>query len=127
MALSLAQVQPAGLEEMLNQLNLPMQSEEYDADFLSPTSDAIARMRSLLEGASYFLRSAFPPGTIYADGNGGLRLEWIRPDRELRLVISASAQGRSYLYHEAGADYGADYAPSADKLGRRLNWLENFA
>lgn len=113
----------SGLSEMLDQLASLMQTEEGNEEFLAPTPQAAARMRALLEGASEFGPDAFPQGTICADGDGGLRLEWIRPRRELRLVIAASAQGRSYLYHEAGDDYGADYAPDAEKLGRRLDWL----
>ena len=124
--LKTSRVKPAGLDEMLHQLDSIMQLDDYAADFLIPTQEALTRMHNFLEGASDALVIAFPSGTIYADGNGGLRLEWIRPNRELRLVISASAQGKSYLYHEAGVDYGADYTPSAEKLGRRLNWLENF-
>ena len=77
-----------------------------------------------MEGASGSLEIAFPMGTIYADGVGGLRVEWIRPDRELRLVVSRSQEGRSYLYHEQGADYAADYSPDIIKLGEWLHWLE---
>ena len=118
------EVIPAGLGEMLDQLDVLTQAQEYDGDSLPPTQEAASRMRSLLEGASEFLSAAFPLGTLAADGDGGLRLEWIRPGRELRLIVAASERGRSYLYHEAGADYGADYAPDAEKLGRGLNWLD---
>ena len=123
--IQLPQVKPIGLNDLLGQLELIMKSEDYDNDFLSPTESAAARMQKFLKEASDLLRIAFPVGTIYADGDGGLRLEWIRPDRELRLVVSALPQGRNYIYHEQGDDYAADYAPTADKLGRWLNWLEN--
>ena len=117
-------LKPDGLSDLLDQLDLLVEAEDYDDDFRPPTESSVARMRGFLEGANGILKSAFPAGTICADGDGGLRLEWIRPDRELRLIVSASLQGRSYLYHEQGNEYAADYAPNADELGRWLNWLE---
>lgn len=119
-------VRPAGLSEMLGQLTALMKAEDYDEDYIKPTLDAATQMRCFLVAASGFLKIAFPLGTIYADGDGGIRLEWIRPDRELRLVVPASSSGRSYLYHEQGAEYGADYSPSVAELGSRLSWLESF-
>lgn len=111
--------------DLFDQLDALMQSEDYDDEFHIPTGSASSRMRDLLEGASGHLRTALPLGTMYADGDGGLRLEWIRPDRELRLVVSASPEGRSYIYHEKGDEYAADYSPTVDALGRWLSWLGN--
>lgn len=130
MALTLTQsgtshVSLAGLDDLLSQLGALMASEDYDGDFLSPTEKAAAQMRDFLKEASGLLKTAFPAGTISADRDGGLRLEWIRPNRELRLVVSASQRGRSYVYHEQGDDYAADYAPNANELSKWLNWLEN--
>jgi len=123
----LKHVRPTGLDEMLKQLDALVQSDDYDDDFQSPTPSAVERMRAFLKGASGSLGTALPLGTIYADGVGGLRVEWIRPNGELRLIISKSPEGRSYLYHEQGADYAADYSPNAIKLGKRLDWLESLA
>jgi hypothetical protein len=128
MALTLTQtgtphVSLAGLNALLNQLDALMEAKDYDNDFLPPTENAAARMRGFLEDASGHLKTALPLGTMCADGDGGLRLEWVRPDHELRLVVSASPEGRSYIYHEQGSDYAADYSPTADSLSYRLNWL----
>ncbi len=120
-------IKPDGLSDLLNQLDLLAEAEDYDDDFQPPTESSVARMRDFLENADGPLKVAFPVGTVYADGDGGLRLEWIRPDRELRLVVSASPQGRTYLYHEQGDDYGADYAPSDGKVIRWLTWLASAA
>lgn len=118
---------PSGLSDLLDQLGLLVEAEDYDDDCQPPTESSVVRMRGFLENANNLLKIAIPQGTICTDGDGGLRLEWIRPDRELRLVVSASPQGRSYLYHEQGddygADYGADYAPSDSELSRWLTWL----
>ncbi len=122
--LQIPHVNPTGLNDLLDQLEHLIKSEDYDDDFLSPAESAVARMRGFLEGASGLLKIAFPVGTIYADGDGGLRLEWIRSERELRLVVSASSQGRSYIYHEQGDDYAADYSPTVSELSKWLNWLE---
>jgi len=119
-------IKPAGLKnDLFDQLDALMQSEDYDDEFHVPTGSAFSRMRGFLEGVSGHLKTALPLGTMYADGDGGLRLEWIRPDRELRLVVSASPEGRSYIYHEQGNDYAADYSPTADALSYWLNWLGN--
>lgn len=115
---------PVGPDGMLRQLDALTHSDDYDDDFQAPTPGAVARMRAFLEGASGSLEIAFPSGTICADGAGGLRVEWIRPDRELRLVVSRTQEGRSYLYHEQGDDYAADYSPDVIKLGEWLRWLE---
>ncbi|MGI4791839.1 MAG: hypothetical protein ACRYFS_23700 [Janthinobacterium lividum] len=118
-------VKQSGLNDLLNQLDLLIEAEDYDDDFQPPAKYAADKMHGFLEDVNDLLQIAFPLGTIYADGDGGLRLEWIRPDRELRLVISASLQGRTYFYHEQGDDYGADYAPTAGELSRWLNWLDS--
>lgn len=120
-------VKPSGLSSLLDQLDLLAEAKDYGDDFRPPTESSVARMRGFLENANSLPTTAFPAGMIYADGDGGLRLEWIRPDRELRLVISASPQGRSYLYHEQGDDYGADYAPNGSEFRRWLNWLDPAA
>ena len=125
--IQLEPIKPSGLSDLLDQLDLLVEAEDYDDDFRPPTESSVARMRDFLEGANGLLKIAFPAGTIYGDGDGGLRLEWIRPDRELRFVVSASPQGRSYLYHEKGDDYKADYAPSDSELSRWLTWLASAA
>ena len=112
---------PIGLDGMLEQLDTLAHPDDYDDDFQAPTPSAVVRTRAFLEEAGGSLEAAFPSGTICADGVGGLRIEWIRPDRELRLVVSRSQEGRSYLYHEQGADYAADYSPDFAKLGE---WLQ---
>lgn len=113
----------AGLDDLFRQLDALTESEDYNDDFLSPTESATSRVRELLTRAGASLNAAFPAGTIYADGDGGLRLEWTRPERELRFVVSASPQGRSYIYHEQRDEYAVDYSPTAGELGKWLNWL----
>ncbi len=120
--ITLRPAQTAGLSEMLEQITA-LQGAADEDDFRALTDDAAARTRAFLESAAVSL-NAVPLGTVAADGDGGLRIEWIRLDRELRLVVSASASGRSYLYYEQSESYGADYAPSAGELSRRLRWLE---
>ncbi len=118
-------LKPSGLGNLLDQIDQLVKAK--DDDFQAPTESSVARMRGFLKNAAGLLKIAVPMGTVYADGDGGLRLEWIRPDRELRLIVSASLQGRTFIYHEQGDDYGADYAPNADGLSRWLTWLDSAA
>lgn len=114
-----------GLREMLKQLGSLTNPEDYDDEFVTPSTYAMNRVRDLLVEASERLSAAFPLGTIYADGVGGIRIEWIRPDQELRLIVSRLPVGRQYIYHEQRDEYAADYSPDSLKLSEWLKWLQN--
>lgn len=107
--------------------------EQRDEDgILAPTKHAIERTTRLLMNASaavwHFGRVngesfVFPRGFVATDSEGGLRIEWTKPDASLRLVIAASCAGKSYLYHEFGEKYGSDRQVTPELLGR---WLVRF-
>lgn len=94
-----------------------------DNGFLRPRKYAMATARSLLTGAKARMRAQFPPGSPSADGAGGLRIEWQCVDRAVRLTVPPKSGGRSYIYHEAGIDYGADPSVSEEALAFWLDWL----
>ncbi|MBI3469571.1 MAG: hypothetical protein HY000_41750 [Planctomycetes bacterium] len=65
----------------------------------------------------------FPKGYVVANGDGGIRVEWIRDDASVRLAVPSAPQGTIYIYHEAGSDFGADKGD--DVTGVRLaQWLK---
>lgn len=103
-----------------------------DDGILAPTKQAIDRTTRLLMNASavvwHFSPASsesfvFPRGWVATDSDGGLRIEWTKPGASLRLVIAASATGKSYLYHEFGDKYGSDRQVTPELLGR---WLVRF-
>jgi len=113
-----------GLEALLSDMGgLLQQDSNYNDDFMKPTEYAFTTTWNLLDQASSIVEGLFPLGTVYPDGDGGLRVEWIRPQRELRLIIPSCEEERHYIYHESGAEYAADYNVSAKSLGNWLNWL----
>lgn len=120
-----AKARREGLREMLRQLDALGVSEDYDDEFFAPTLEATHRVRDFLETASKHLKTPVPLGTVYADGVGGVRVEWIRPDQELRFVVSRLPDERQYIYHEQGEEYEADYSPDPFKLSEWLTWLKN--
>src|SRR5262249_17383727 len=96
-----SKLEDAGLQELLSDLGeLFRDSEDYNEDFLKPTESALTIAWKLLTEAGKHVDGRFPAGTVYPDGNGGLRIEWIRPSRELRLVVRPDAGDRHYIYHE---------------------------
>ncbi len=113
----------AELRTLLSDLAALIQRGDYDEDFVKPTEYAWKKTWELLDTAGKNIDGAFPLGTVYPHGNGGLRIEWIGSEKELRLSISANANGRSYIYHEVGNQYDADYNVSAYNLANWILWF----
>jgi len=113
----------AGLSTLLSDLAELFQRDDYDEDFVRPTVHALKTTWGLLATAGTKLGSGIPLGTIYPYGNGGLRIEWIGQEKELRLSISPTAGGQSYIYYEVGDRYDADYNVSASNLANWLRWF----
>jgi hypothetical protein len=117
----------ASLIAMLNDIDILVADEDYDEECIKPTLSAIEGARTILEGASRYVNGYFPYGTVYPDGDGGLRTEWIEPGCELRLVIPANQNGSHYIYHERNDDFKNDYDVTPIRLGYWLNWLNKYA
>ena len=107
--------------------------DTHDEDgVLAPTKHAMDRTTRLLIHASRIVWQladgsgktfVFPRGFVATDSEGGLRIEWTKAGASLRLVISASDAGKSYLYHEFGEKCGSDRQVTPELLGR---WLARF-
>jgi hypothetical protein len=97
--------------------------DEYDEDFLRPTKSAIYKARLWLTKVSRIL-SDLPMGShVSTDGSGGVRIEWSVGEKNVRLVIAARPSSKSYIYHEAGSEYGVDRSISPETISRWLKWL----
>lgn len=113
---------PDGLAITIERLNMLLADEGED-DFLSPGEYALTTACALLKGAGAQMEAAFPAGSPSADGAGGVRIEWQRSGKEVRLVVPAKPGGTAYIYHEVGAEYAAAPSVSAETLAFWLNWL----
>jgi hypothetical protein len=112
-----------GLSRIFTDLGSFLQDDIYSDDYIKPSQYAVGIAWQLLDKAAKQLSDGFPEGTIYPDGDGGLRVEWIRPDKEVRLKISNSKSGRSYIYYELWGKYAADYSVTATSLA---SWLKQL-
>ncbi len=75
---------------------------------------------------------ALAQGTLYPDGEGGLRIEWRSDDGEaaryVLLTVHPSDERKDYIYHQQGSMRGDLQAEiTADLLARRLGWLTGSA
>lgn len=94
----------------------------FDDECLEPTERAYERTFDLLQATPIL-----PSGTIYPDGDGGLRVEWAQGSKQLRLAIHHTDPVRDYLYHQEGIGNTAQYdiVPLTDSsmLSTWLFWL----
>lgn len=105
------------LGELLNE------PETDDYGIARPTSYSYNLTVDLLRDASRLTRLPVARGSVCADSEGRVRVTWRRPERELRLVVASSASDESYVYYEAGDEYGVKPICSARELAMWLDWL----
>ena len=87
-----------------------------------PTGHAYSTALALLLDA-HSLVEDFPRASITADETGGIRIQWLQPDRQVRLIIPAEKSGRQYLYFETDRSYDLEDDPSPTALAQRLRWF----
>lgn len=63
------------------------------------------------------------PPSVSSDGDGGIVLDWVRSPKRVRLVIRDNADLPSYIYHQSGDQYKAEYEVTSKGLNERLDWL----
>lgn len=115
------------LSAILKELNsLRSGPEQDDYGILRPSPHAYDEASGLLVdaaiAASHELRE-IPLGKVSTDGEGGVRIEWVRPDRSVHLVVPSTPDSIPYIYHECGDVFDTENA-SADRLAHRLIRIE---
>lgn len=98
----------------LKELHEEEQSSEHPI-----TGFAFLTARATLRVAYSVLGATLPPPALAPDGVGGIRIEWARPDRNVRAVIPYSNEQRSYIYYQLGDQSGIDKL-SGVQLAERL-------
>ena len=97
--------------------------EDPDERTVPPTDYAYRTALAVLSETQR-LSGDLPRASVTGDETGGLRVQWIGPERQVRLVIPAGSAGRHYVYHEAGQDYELVDDPSPALLSERLRWCD---
>ena len=108
------------LDELLNE----PESDEYGT--LRPSRHAFEAARQLLIDAAIVSAQEgrpIPYGCASTDSEGGIRIEWVRPASSVHLVVPASPDRRSYVYHEVGDQYGTATA-TPETLARWLREID---
>lgn len=101
---------------MIDVLDSLQSDTDYDEDCPKPTPYAFQVARIMLDGCKV-------DGSVYPDGAGGLRVDWIVGDKELRLIIPAYRSIQGYIWHMQGNEHAIDNDVSMSNLNKWLNWL----
>ena len=116
-----------GLLEQLSELRQEEPTDEYG--ILRLEESAFEQARELLTNATLVLAAEYgakmPYGCASTDSEGGLRIDWLRSDRAVNLVIPAANQKPSYLYHELGPDHAAEYEVTPERLAIWLRIIDD--
>lgn len=98
-AFSVARTQePHSVRELRN-----LREEERETD--EPiTEHAFNAARELLSYIPLVLSNDVPVALLAPDGEGGLRIEWFRGERNVRVVIPSQAALRHFVYHRGLGD-----------------------
>jgi hypothetical protein len=112
-----------GATETLQRL-LNVNDDDYSSEEeIPPTAHAVKTASQLLREANRKIKTNFPCGSVSTDDVGGIRIQWQGQNREVRLIIAALPEGRSYIYHEQGDDYGKEREVTSENLA---HWLDHL-
>ena len=99
-----------------------LREEDPDEEPIPPSEYACRTVLTLLLKTQRLLGD-MPRASVTGDEAGGLRVLWIGPQRQGRLVVPAESAGRHYVYYETGQSYDLVEAPGPTLLSERLRWF----
>jgi len=100
------------LSHMLKELHA-VRTLEISQDEPPATTEAYLATRDLLINAAIIAGQStrsIPKGFVTTDPEGGVRIEWFRPDARVHLVIRAARERCGYIYHRNATGYGTESA-----------------
>lgn len=117
-----------GLQVTLSRLReLWNEPESDDYGVARPTSFAYDTAKWLLQQAAEVMESPFPRGSAAVDYEGGITVSWIKPDRQLHLLIPASGQKQCSVYFYTAQSQSLQSLPPGPEAARTLgHWLDRF-
>lgn len=83
-------------------------NEVADEDYggaIKPTYYAFHYARSLIARTYALVGSAFTRAAVSVSFEGGIRIEWMRPDASVRAIVPAEEGGDGYIYFESRNEY----------------------
>jgi hypothetical protein len=112
--------------QRINELKEDEDEDEY-GEITLPTEYAILKAIELVSESAKLVTERFTKAWVSTENSGGIRLTWARVGlkKEVRLIIPATANKQTCLYHEIGDEYGVDYNVSAKTLSTWLSWFNN--
>jgi len=103
-----------------------MDTEEPDED-APATAFAVSQVFYLVPQSRLVLSQAWTKPQLVTDGYGGLRMNWSKNGRDVRVSIPGYVSGKRVLYWEEADLYGsvADVTPTG--LTKYLRWMTDGA
>lgn len=98
--------------------------EEYGASV--PTKYALNKTLSLLAQTYELINDLFPRAAVSTSFEGGIRVQWMYPHANVRLVIAPNENEQTYIYFETEEEYDTEEV-SPINLANRLMWLQRIA
>ena len=108
------------LEQLIGEVG---EDEIEDGESDRPTNFAYSSATSLICKAGSLL-ATFPSGSACADGLAGIRVTWRRDERQVRLVVAPTNQGRGYIYIQDAKQPRITDVVTHDSLAGWLSWLD---
>ena len=116
---------PQAINQVLIAIGSLGTSEDYDEDFLKPTesnfTEVLRLIRSLYSNTDK--GDLYPIPQVSADGDGGIRIRWVKDAKEIRLKYNDGLGKKSYIYHQQNDDYDVEYEVDSENLKKWLDWL----
>jgi hypothetical protein len=116
----------ASFSAFLQDLLTLMLPDEDSPEDLPATSYAVSTALYLTPQARLSLGHRWTRPHVANDSYGGLRMSWVKGDREVRAIVPAdSAPGtrKRYIYWDAGNKYGSVPSFTPSSLAAWLAWL----
>jgi hypothetical protein len=114
--------EPTSVQLTLERLEAVLAEEDYDENFLKPTSAAYEFARRLIGAAEPAAPAALQPASPAPVGDGGLAMQWGDQDRYVRLLVPADP-GMAYIYRKAAADRRTFRTLTGTVLADCWKWL----
>ena len=111
----------AALEELRT---MTPEADDYGA--LRATKFAYTTAADLLINAAIIAGldgRQIPRGVASTDSEGGVRIEWVRPNKNVHLAIPATPERDGYIFHQMGAECGTEL-PTPELLAKWLNGID---
>ena len=97
--------------------------KEDEDDNELPTATAYTKICDLLIRANSLMQLDFPRGTPSVEEDRGIRIEWRRGPREVKLVVAPQSGGLEYVYQAENASHSLDKNVTPAVLAHWLDWL----